>query len=96
MTDRSLEAGPKLEYIIRAINAILEQSFPPRNSIEKQGCCVLLWQGAVLVGQPSGPTFQAEISPHWDRAAIATAEQSRAGPSRMTERSLELGLNLSI
>ena len=50
MTERSLEAGPKLEYMIRAINATLEQSFPPGNSIEKQGCCVLLWQGAVLVG----------------------------------------------
>ena len=42
--------GPKLEYTIRAINATPEQSFPPGNSIEKQGYCVLLWQGAVLVG----------------------------------------------
>ena len=42
MTEGSPEARPKLEYMIKAINATLEQSFPPGNSIEKQGSCVLL------------------------------------------------------
>ena len=43
------------------INAMLEQSFPPRNSIGKVGCCVLLLQSAVLVGSRPNPTFQAEM-----------------------------------
>src|SRR5271167_4714789 len=38
---------PKLEYITGPINATPEQSFPPRNSIGKVGCCVLLSQRAV-------------------------------------------------
>ena len=42
--------GPKLKYIIGLINATLEQSFPPRNSIRKVGCCVLLLQREVWWG----------------------------------------------
>ena len=55
MTERSLEARPKFEYTIRAINVTPEQSFPPRNSIEKQGCCVLLQQGSSFGGVGAKP-----------------------------------------
>ena len=51
---------PKLEYITRPINTTLEQSFLPRNSIRKVGCCVLLLQHAVLVGLRQNPIFQAD------------------------------------
>src|SRR5277367_1298887 len=57
---RSSRNGPKLEYVTGPINATLEQSFPPRNSIGKVGCCVLLLQSAVLVGSHPNPTFQAD------------------------------------
>ena len=47
---RSGRNGLKLKYMIGPINATLEQSFPPRNSIRKVGCCVLLSRRAVWWG----------------------------------------------
>ena len=46
---------------------ILEQSIPPRNSIRKVDCCVLLLQSAVLVGSRPNPTFQAEMQAELQR-----------------------------
>jgi hypothetical protein len=46
----------------RLINATPEQSFPPRNSIEKLGLlCVVVAEGS-LVGLAQNPTFQAVTS----------------------------------
>jgi hypothetical protein len=52
---RSSWNWPKLEYIIGLINATLEQSFPPRNSIVKLLCRCRRRRS--LVGLRSNPTF---------------------------------------
>ena len=61
--------GPKLEYITRPINVILEQSFPARNSIRKVDCCVIVVAERSFGGVVSKPDISGRYGQNCDDAA---------------------------
>ena len=98
ITKRSPEARPKLEYIIRAISATLEQLFPPRKSHrEARLLCVVVAGERFWWGSPRTRYFRqtsVKIATEQQlgqqsRATQSRAEQRRAAQSRAEQRRAE-------